>query len=187
LRRIERSERRRNGAIPTIFSPESLLARLFLDSNLGGFLKFFRISLQNYQTKQPGCGRASEATTGGSGAREGATHTHLPCWGAPRKRKMEWGGDGRRAGASQKTRAERKGWAGGMGGGTPAQPGGRSVGRPSRTKGPARVRRQSGVARNNRGGGANRTGGSLSCSGGDIQLYFIFRIWRVRRGSWRAC
>ena len=124
MRRIEQSERRRNGAIPTIFSPESLLARLFLDSNLGGFLKFFRISLQNYQTKQPGCGRASEATTGGSGAREGATHTHLPCWGAPRKRKMEWGGDGRSAGTSQKTRAERKGWAGGMGGGTPAQPGG---------------------------------------------------------------
>lgn len=93
MRRIERSERRRNGAIPTIFSPESLLARLFLDSNLGGFLKFFRISLQNYQTKQPGCGRASEATTGGSGARvfERPTRTFLA--GAPH-------GSGRWSGAA---------------------------------------------------------------------------------------
>lgn len=93
MRRIERSERRRNGAIPTIFSPESLLARLFLDSNLGGFLKFFRISLQNYQTKQPGCGRASEATTGGSGARVFERPTRTFRAGAPH-------GSGRWSGAA---------------------------------------------------------------------------------------
>ena len=93
MRRIEQSERRRNGAIPTIFSPESLLARLFLDSNLGGFLKFFRISLQNYQTKQPGCGRASEATTGGSGARVFERPTRTFRAGAPH-------GSGRWSGAA---------------------------------------------------------------------------------------